>query len=74
MDSLSPQHEVTQLLADLEAGRPEAERQLLPLVYDELRRVAAGYMRRERPGHTLQATAPASHGATEPISSPLRPN
>jgi RNA polymerase sigma factor (TIGR02999 family) len=57
MDSLSPKNEVTQLLADLEAGRPEAEKQLLPLVYDELRRVAAGYMRRERPGHTLQATA-----------------
>src|ERR671912_761795 len=30
---------------------------LLPLVYDELRRLAAGYLRRERPGHTLQPTA-----------------
>jgi RNA polymerase sigma factor (TIGR02999 family) len=30
---------------------------MLPLVYDELRRIAAGYMRRERPGHTLQPTA-----------------
>ncbi len=57
MESLSPKSEVTQLLADLEAGRPGAESRLLPLVYDELRRVAAGYMRRERPGHTLQATA-----------------
>jgi RNA polymerase sigma factor (TIGR02999 family) len=57
MDSVSPRQEVTQLLADIEAGQPGAESRLLPLVYDELRRVAAGYMRRERPGHTLQATA-----------------
>src|ERR671924_1383799 len=36
--------------------RPRAE-ELTPLVYDELRKIAAGYMRRERPGQTLQATA-----------------
>lgn len=57
MEDQSPRSEVTRLLADLEAGRAGAESQLLPLVYDELRRVASGYMRRERPGHTLQATA-----------------
>jgi RNA polymerase sigma factor (TIGR02999 family) len=57
MQPLSPKSEVTRLLADLEAGQPGAETELLPLVYAELRRVAAGYMRRERPGHTLQATA-----------------
>jgi RNA polymerase sigma factor (TIGR02999 family) len=39
------------------AGKREALEALLPLVYDELRRVAAAYMRRERPGQTLQATA-----------------
>jgi RNA polymerase sigma factor (TIGR02999 family) len=58
MEDQSPRSQVTRLLADLEAGRAGAESQLLPLVYDELRRVASGYMRRERPGHTLQATAP----------------
>ena len=35
----------------------KAVAELMPLVYDELRRLAAGYLRRERPGHTLQATA-----------------
>jgi RNA polymerase sigma-70 factor (ECF subfamily) len=47
----------TQLLADASAGKREALEALLPLVYDELRRQAAAYMRRERPGQTLQATA-----------------
>lgn len=49
--------DVTQLLAAVGSGDPRAHDQLLPLVYDELRRLAAGYMRRERAGHTLQATA-----------------
>ncbi len=48
---------VTQLLAELRAGRPDVAEQVLPLVYDELRAIAARHMRRERPGHTLQATA-----------------
>jgi RNA polymerase sigma-70 factor (ECF subfamily) len=38
-------------------GERTAEEQLVPLVYGELRRLAAGYLRRERPGHTLQPTA-----------------
>jgi RNA polymerase sigma-70 factor (ECF subfamily) len=49
--------DVTQLLADVQDGRPDAAPQLMPLVYDELRRLARGQMRRERPDHTLQATA-----------------
>ena len=49
--------EVEQLLADASAGKREALDELLPLVYDELHRQAAAYMRRERPGHTIQATA-----------------
>jgi RNA polymerase sigma factor (TIGR02999 family) len=49
--------DVTQLLATLQSGDPEAAGRLIPLVYDELRRLAASYMRRERPDHTLQATA-----------------
>ena len=48
---------VTALLEDARAGKAEALDALLPLVYDELRRVAGGYLRRERPGQTLQATA-----------------
>lgn len=48
---------VSRLLADASAGKREALDALLPLVYDELRRQAAAYMRREQPGHTIQATA-----------------
>jgi RNA polymerase sigma factor (TIGR02999 family) len=44
-------------LIDWNNGSREALDALLPLVYDELRRVAAGYLRRERPGQTLQGTA-----------------
>jgi RNA polymerase sigma factor (TIGR02999 family) len=49
--------EVTRLLRDLTAGRRDALPALLPLIYAELRRVAASHLRRERSDHTLQATA-----------------
>src|SRR5882724_11272492 len=49
--------EVTRLLGDLREGKPGAEGQLLTLLYDDLRRLAASYLRRERPDHTLQPTA-----------------
>ena len=49
--------EVTQLLAAIERGESRAAEELLPLVYDELRRLAAVKLAREKPGHTLQATA-----------------
>jgi RNA polymerase sigma-70 factor (ECF subfamily) len=49
--------DVTQLLADLQNGRPAVASQLTPLVYNELRRLARHQMRHERPDHTLQATA-----------------
>jgi RNA polymerase sigma-70 factor (ECF subfamily) len=49
--------EVTSLLAQLSQGKDEAASRLVPLVYSELRKLAAGYMRRERPDHTLQPTA-----------------
>jgi RNA polymerase sigma factor (TIGR02999 family) len=49
--------EVTRILHALDAGDPQAAAQLLPLVYDELRRLAAAQMARERPDHTLDATA-----------------
>jgi RNA polymerase sigma factor (TIGR02999 family) len=50
-------NEVTQLLKAIEHGDPQAADQLLPLVYDELRRLAAQKLRLEAPGQTLQATA-----------------
>ncbi len=48
---------VTQVLSAIEAGDPHAAEQLLPLVYEELRTLAAQKMARETPGQTLQATA-----------------
>jgi RNA polymerase sigma-70 factor (ECF subfamily) len=52
-----PPHEITQLLAEWSEGNQAALDQLYPLVYNELRRLAHGYLRRERKGHTLQTTA-----------------
>jgi RNA polymerase sigma-70 factor, ECF subfamily len=49
--------EVTQLLKAMAHGDPHAADDLLPLIYAELHRLAKGYMRRERPEHTLQPTA-----------------
>ncbi len=51
------QAEVTQLLLDWSNGDQNALDKLVPLVYDELRRLARHYMQRETPGHTLQTTA-----------------
>lgn len=56
MTSPSPD-EVTQLLLDWSSGDKAALDKLMPLVYEELRRLAHHYMGRERPGHTLQTTA-----------------
>jgi RNA polymerase sigma-70 factor (ECF subfamily) len=52
-----PSHEVTQLLVDWSNGDQAALDQLIPLVHDELRRMAHHYMARENPDHTLQTTA-----------------
>src|SRR2546423_6629504 len=49
--------DVTQILSAIEQGDPHAARQLLPIVYDELRRLAAQRLAQEKPGHTLEATA-----------------
>jgi len=48
---------ITQLLRDWSDGKAEALENLLPIVYAELHRQAAGFLRKERPGHTLQTTA-----------------
>jgi RNA polymerase sigma-70 factor (ECF subfamily) len=49
--------DITRMLGELRAGRREVESRLMEAVYPELRRIAGRYMRAERPGHTLQATA-----------------
>ena len=49
--------EVTQILSQIESGDPSAAEQLLPLLYDELRKLAAARLAHEKPGQTLQATA-----------------
>ena len=53
----SPASDVTQLLREWSRGNDSVVAELTPLVYRELRRLADGYMRRERPDHTLQPTA-----------------
>lgn len=52
-----PSETVSRLLHQCPTGDKETLRAVLPLVYDELRRLARHYMRSERPGHTLQSTA-----------------
>jgi RNA polymerase sigma factor (TIGR02999 family) len=54
---VSPMNDVTRILSAIEQGDPHAAEQLLPLVYDELRKLAAAKLAQERPGQTLQATA-----------------
>ena len=49
--------DVTRILSQIESGDPSAAEKLLPLVYDELRKLAAAKMAQEKPGQTLQATA-----------------
>ena len=49
--------DVTRILSQIESGDPSAAEQLLPLVYGELRKLAAARLTQEKPGQTLQATA-----------------
>jgi RNA polymerase sigma factor (TIGR02999 family) len=55
--TLGPMSEVTRVLAAIDRGEPHAAEELLPLVYDELRKLAAARMAAESPGQTLQPTA-----------------
>jgi hypothetical protein len=50
-------NEVTRVLSAIEEGDPHAAEQLLPLVYEELRKLAAQKLAQEKPGQTLEATA-----------------
>jgi RNA polymerase sigma factor (TIGR02999 family) len=54
---LIPEPDVTALLVEIANGNQAAQEKLVPLVYDQLKRLARRYMRRERAGHTLQTTA-----------------
>ena len=54
---MTPMSEITRILSGIEAGDPHAAAQLLPLVYDELRKLAAQKLAQEKPGQTLQPTA-----------------
>jgi RNA polymerase sigma-70 factor, ECF subfamily len=56
-EAMPSTHEVTRLLSQWASGDQHALEELTPLVYGELRQLAAGYLRRERQGHTLQPTA-----------------
>ncbi len=49
--------DITRILSQIESGDPPAAEQLLPLIYDELRKLAAAKLAHEKPGQTLQATA-----------------
>jgi len=53
----SPADNITKLLLEVSNGDRNAVDLLLPVIYDELRKLAANYLRRERPDHTLQPTA-----------------
>jgi RNA polymerase sigma factor (TIGR02999 family) len=54
---VSPMNDVTRILSAIEQGDPHAAEQLLPLVYEELRKLAAQKLAHEKPGQTLEATA-----------------
>jgi RNA polymerase sigma factor (sigma-70 family) len=62
--------DVSRLLSQIQSGDPSAAEQLLPLVYDELRKVAAAKLALEKPGHTLQATALVHEAYLRLVASP----
>src|SRR6516165_7273526 len=57
LNGVPPMNEITRILSAIEQGEPAAAEQLLPLVYEELRKLAAQKLAQEKPGQTLQATA-----------------
>src|SRR5437867_2711309 len=65
-------NEVTRILSAIEQGDPHAAAQLLPLVYDELRQLAAQKLAQEQPGQTLQATALVHEAYLRLVASPGR--
>jgi DNA-directed RNA polymerase specialized sigma24 family protein len=57
MVRMGQMYDITRILSQIDGGNPTAAEQLLPLVYDELRKLAAARLAQEKPGQTLQATA-----------------
>jgi hypothetical protein len=68
--SMADPHAVTRLLRQWAEGDPEARNKLIPLVYTELRQIAAGYLRAERPDQSLQPTVLVTSGPKRAGSSP----
>lgn len=66
--------DVTSILSQIESGDPAAAEQLLPLVYNELRKLAAAKLAQEKPGQTLQATALVHEAYLRLVSSPGQAN
>ena len=64
--------DVTRILSAIEQGDPRAAEQLLPLVYDELRQLAAQKLAQEKPGQTLQPTALVHEAYLRLVASPGR--
>src|SRR5438309_2481691 len=64
--------DVTRILSQIEQGDPQAAEKLLPLVYDELRRLAAAKLAQEKPGQTLQATDLVHEAYLRLVASPGR--
>jgi RNA polymerase sigma factor (TIGR02999 family) len=65
-------NEVTRILSAIEQGQPQAAEQLLPLVYEELRKLAAQKLAHEKPGQTLEATALVHEAYLRLVASPGR--
>lgn len=65
--------DVTQILSQIESGDPSAAEQLLPLVYEELRKLAAAKLAFEKPGQTLQATALVHEAFLRLVAAPQNP-
>lgn len=65
-------NDVTRILSEIEGGDPHAAAQLLPLVYDELRKLAAARLAQEKPGQTLEATALVHEAYLRLVASPGR--
>ena len=59
--------DVTQILSQIEDGDPSAAEQLLPLVYEELRKLAAAKLAQEKPGQTLPATGLVHEAQARPL-------
>jgi RNA polymerase sigma factor (TIGR02999 family) len=64
--------DITRILSQIESGDPSAAEKLLPLVYEELRKLAAAKMAHEKPGQTLQATALVHEAYLQLVASPVQ--